>query len=133
MGAQRRLADMPPITGGTSMTAAAVIQLHPKDSVVIARASLVPGIPVAEGVATAERIPSGHKVAVLPVAPGEPVRRAESVGPYSAWPLPGARRGGCDGVVAMRQGVHVFHRGGVRPLRRAHHVLGERECWRVRQ
>ena len=77
MGAQRRLADMPPITGGTSMTAAAVIQLHPKDFVVIARASLVPGIPVPEGVATAERIPSGHKVAVLPVAPGEPVRRAD--------------------------------------------------------
>ena len=79
MGAQRRLADMPPITGGTRMTSAAVIQLHPKDSVVIARASLVPGTPVAEGVAAAERIPPGHKVAVLPVAPGEPVRRADSL------------------------------------------------------
>jgi hypothetical protein len=43
MGAQRRLADMPPATGEARMTSAPVIQLHPKDSVVIARATLLPG------------------------------------------------------------------------------------------
>jgi altronate hydrolase len=61
------------------MTSAAVIQLHPKDSVVIARATLLPGTPVAAGVAAVERIPPGHKVAVVPVAPGEPVRRYNQI------------------------------------------------------
>jgi hypothetical protein len=37
-----------------------VIRLHPDDSVVIARATLLPGTPVADG-AAAERIPAGHK------------------------------------------------------------------------
>jgi arabinonate dehydratase len=52
-----------------------VIRLHPEDSVVIARATLLPGVPVAEGVVASERVPAGHKVAVRPIAPGEPVRR----------------------------------------------------------
>ncbi len=41
-----------------------VIRLHPDDGVVIARATLLPGAPVADGVVAAERIPAGHKVAV---------------------------------------------------------------------
>ncbi|MBV9735523.1 MAG: altronate dehydratase [Acidisphaera sp.] len=53
----------------------AVIRLHPDDGVVIARATLLPGTPVADGVAALERIPAGHKVAVRLHAPGEPVRR----------------------------------------------------------
>jgi altronate hydrolase len=52
-----------------------VIRLHPDDSVVIARATLLPGTPLAEGAAAKERIPAGHKVAVRPMAAGEPVRR----------------------------------------------------------
>ena len=52
-----------------------VIRLHPDDGVVIARATLLPGTPVADGVAATERIPAGHKVAVRPIATGEPVRR----------------------------------------------------------
>jgi len=52
-----------------------VIRLHPDDSVVIARATLLPGTPLAEGVAAKERIPAGHKVAVRPMAASEPVRR----------------------------------------------------------
>ncbi len=52
-----------------------VIRLHPDDSVVIARATLLPGAPVAPGVAAAERIPAGHKVTVRPIAAGEAVRR----------------------------------------------------------
>src|SRR4051812_35357936 len=57
------------------MASPPVIRLHPDDSVVIARATLLPGTPVADGVAVAERIPAGHKVAVRPIAAGEPVRR----------------------------------------------------------
>ena len=52
-----------------------VIRLHPDDSVVIARATLLPGASVADGVVATERIPAGHKVAVRPIAAGEPVRR----------------------------------------------------------
>ncbi|HET7884070.1 MAG TPA: UxaA family hydrolase, partial [Acetobacteraceae bacterium] len=57
------------------MPSPSVIRLHPEDGVVIARATLLPGLEVADGVTTAERIPAGHKVAVRPIAAGEPVRR----------------------------------------------------------
>lgn len=57
------------------MTPSPVIRLHPEDSVVIARATLLPGTPVADGVLAAERIPAGHKVAVRLIAAHEPVRR----------------------------------------------------------
>ncbi len=52
-----------------------VIRLHPDDGVVIARATLLPGTPVAPGVAALDRIPAGHKVAVRAHAAGEPIRR----------------------------------------------------------
>ena len=42
------------------MTPAPVIRLHPDDGVLIARSSLPPGMVVADGVTTAERIPAGH-------------------------------------------------------------------------
>uniref|UniRef100_UPI0011F0E99C UxaA family hydrolase n=1 Tax=Siccirubricoccus phaeus TaxID=2595053 RepID=UPI0011F0E99C len=57
------------------MTQPPVIRLHPEDGVVIARQVLPPGTRVAPGIATAVRIPAGHKVAVVPHAKGEPVRR----------------------------------------------------------
>src|SRR5271169_2152113 len=57
------------------MAAPPVIRLHPGDSVVIARATLLPGTPVADGVAAMERIPAGHKAAVRAIAAGEPIRR----------------------------------------------------------
>lgn len=57
------------------MTISPVIRLHPDDGVLIARASLPPGTVVADGVTTVERIPSGHKVAIKPIAEGEPVIR----------------------------------------------------------
>ena len=52
-----------------------VIRLHPEDGVVIARATLLPGTPVADGVAVIGRIPAGHKVAVRAHATGEAIRR----------------------------------------------------------
>lgn len=57
------------------MAPAPVIRLHSDDSVVIARAVLLPGVEVAQGVTVTERIPPGHKVAVKPIAVGEPVKR----------------------------------------------------------
>src|SRR6201996_2372079 len=57
------------------MTSAPVIRLHPDDGVLIARSSLPPGMEVAPGVTTVERIPAGHKVAIKPIAVGEPIKR----------------------------------------------------------
>ena len=54
------------------MTPPPVIRLHPDDGVLIARSSLPPGMVVADGVTTVERIPAGHKVAIKPIAMGEP-------------------------------------------------------------
>ena len=58
-----------------AMTQPPVIRLHPEDDVVIARQVLPPGTPVGGNVATAARIPAGHKIAVTAHAKGEPVRR----------------------------------------------------------
>lgn len=57
------------------MTPSPVIRLHPDDAVLIARTTLLPGIVVADGVTTTERISAGHKVAIRPIAVGEPIRR----------------------------------------------------------
>src|SRR3954462_5158753 len=57
------------------MTAAPVIRLHPDDGVLIARSSLMPGVEVTKGVTTTERTPAGHKIAIKPIAVGEPIRR----------------------------------------------------------
>ena len=64
-----------------------VIRLHPDDGVVIARATLLPGAPVADGVVAAERIPAGHKVAVRPIAQGEPVRRYGQIIGFASTPI----------------------------------------------
>ncbi len=54
----------------------ATVRLHPADDVVIARHQLVSGMQLADGGITVRGlIPAGHKVAVKPVAQGQPVRR----------------------------------------------------------
>ena len=57
------------------MSAYPVITLRPDDGVVVARGAIEPGTPVADGVAAAERIPAGHKVAVRPHRSGEAVTK----------------------------------------------------------
>ena len=69
------------------MTPAPVIRLHPDDSVLIARASLPPGLVVADGVTTLERIPAGHKVAIKPIAIGEPIRRYGQIIGFATAPI----------------------------------------------
>ena len=68
-----------------------VIRLHPKDAVVIARATLLPGAEVAPGVMAAERIPAGHKVAVRALAEGEAIHRYGQIIGFATRPIaPGA-------------------------------------------
>ena len=57
------------------MSPSPTIRLHPDDAVLIARTTLLPGVEVAPGIVTADRIPAGHKVAIRALAPGEPIRR----------------------------------------------------------
>jgi altronate hydrolase len=66
---------------------AIAIRLHPDDSVAIARATLLPGAPVAAGVAATERIPAGHKVAIRAHAPGEAVRRYGQIIGFATAPI----------------------------------------------
>src|SRR5213592_4443717 len=65
----------------------AVIRLHPDDGVLIARASLPPGTIVADGVTTRDRIPAGHKVAIRPIAIGEPIRRYGQIIGFATAPI----------------------------------------------
>ena len=69
------------------MTPAPVIRLHPDDGVLIARSSLPPGMVVADGVSTIERIPAGHKVAIKPIALGEPIRRYGQIIGFATVPI----------------------------------------------
>jgi altronate hydrolase len=69
------------------MTPPTVIRLHPGDSVVIARTTLLPGAPVANGIAAQDRIPAGHKVAVRPIAQGEEVRRYGQIIGFASRPI----------------------------------------------
>jgi len=64
-----------------------MIRLHPDDSVVIARATLLPGTPVADGVVTSGRIPSGHKVATKPHAVGDAVIRYGQIIGFATQPI----------------------------------------------
>src|SRR5437016_8959782 len=69
------------------MAPAPVIRLHPDDGVLIARSSLPPGMVVAEGVTTTERIPAGHKVATRAIAVGEPIRRYGQIIGFATAPI----------------------------------------------
>jgi altronate hydrolase len=56
-----------------------VIRLHAADNVVIARATLLPGAPVADGLTATQRIPPGHKVSVRPIQQDEPVLKYNQI------------------------------------------------------
>lgn len=60
----------PAVTGG-----APVLGLHEDDNILVALADIPAEAEVADGVRAAERIPSGHKIALRRIAQGEPVFR----------------------------------------------------------
>jgi altronate hydrolase len=64
-----------------------VIRLHADDGVLIARSTLLEGAAVAPGVVTSQRIPAGHKVAIRPIAVGEPVRRYGQIIGFATQPI----------------------------------------------
>jgi len=66
----------------------AVIRLHPADNVAVAVRRLPAGAAVADDVAACEPIPSGHKIAVAPIAIGEEVRRYGQVIGAATQPIP---------------------------------------------
>ncbi|AWK89585.1 UxaA family hydrolase [Azospirillum thermophilum] len=60
--------------------ASLTIRLHPADNVVVAGADLLPGTRLpGTDVACGTTVPAGHKVAVQPIAAGEPVRKYNQV------------------------------------------------------
>ena len=69
------------------MAASATIRLHPDDGVLIARAAILPGVEVAPGVVTSERIPAGHKVAIRPIAVGAEIRRYGQIIGFATQPI----------------------------------------------
>jgi len=69
------------------MPVSPTIRLHPDDAVLIARTTLLPGIAVADGIVTSERIPAGHKVAIRPIATGEPIRRYGQIIGFATQPI----------------------------------------------
>ena len=75
------------------------IRLHPDDSVLIARSTLMENIEVAPGVATTQRIPAGHKVAIRPIASGQPIHRYGQIIGFATQPI------------APGQHVHVHNCG----------------------
>jgi len=66
---------------------AVVIRLHPDDTVVIARSSLLPGVSVGDNAVTSGRIMAGHKVAVRSHQPGDAVRRYGQIIGFATKPI----------------------------------------------
>ena len=71
----------------SASTPSPVIRLHQDDMVLIARAAILPGVEVAPGVITVDRIPAGHKVAVRPIATGEAIRRYGQIIGFATTPI----------------------------------------------
>ena len=69
------------------MTMIQTIRLHDNDAVLIARSTLMEGIEVAPGVATTQRIPAGHKVAIRPIAVGQPIHRYGQIIGFATQPI----------------------------------------------
>src|SRR5271168_3523861 len=67
---------VPAPQGSAPLMPSLAIRLNPTDNVVVARADLLPGTKLDDyGVTCRTHVPAGHKMAIAPVAPGEPVRR----------------------------------------------------------
>jgi altronate hydrolase len=56
-----------------------IIRLHEADNVVVARATLLPGTPVGDGINATQRVPPGHKAAVRRIEDGESARKYNQI------------------------------------------------------
>lgn len=73
------------------MGQARILVMHPDDNVALCLDPLAAGDAVAESVVAAEAVPSGHKIALRPLAPGEAVRKyGQVIGLASTAIAPGA-------------------------------------------
>ncbi len=67
------------------------IRMHPLDNVCVALRKIEPGEVVGDGVAVADRVPSGHKIALRAIRPGEAVLKyGQLIGVATAPIAPGA-------------------------------------------
>jgi altronate hydrolase len=88
----------------TATSDARIIRLHPSDNLVVAVDDLEKGAR-AEGVTATGRIPPGHKMAVVPVAVGEPIRKFGQIIGFATKPIaPG------DWIHEHNVGMHDFQR-----------------------
>lgn len=67
----------------TAATAPRAIRLHASDNVLVAVDPILPGVGV-EGVTVSGRVGRGHKLAIRPIAAGEPVRKFGQVIGFAA-------------------------------------------------
>ncbi|AUX68908.1 galactonate dehydratase [Porphyrobacter sp. HT-58-2] len=73
------------------MGQARILAMHPDDNVALCLDPVAAGDALAGGVIAAETVPSGHKIALRPIAPGEAVRKyGQVIGLASAAIAPGA-------------------------------------------
>jgi altronate hydrolase len=68
------------------MSSPRTIRLSPDDNVVIAVDQITPGA-TAAGVAAGERVPRGHKMAIVAIAEGEPVRKYGQIIGFASKPI----------------------------------------------
>jgi altronate hydrolase len=66
---------------------ARTLRLSAEDNVVVATEKAEPGATVAPGVAARQRIPFGHKVAVVPIGQGQPVRKFGQIIGFASKPI----------------------------------------------
>src|SRR5262245_58408038 len=86
------------------MSAPRTIRLSPEDNVVVAVDQIVAGA-AAAGVTARERVPRGHKMAVVAINEGEPVRKYGQTIGFASKPIaPG------DWVHEQNVGLHDFAR-----------------------
>src|SRR5690349_4798895 len=62
------------------------IRLSPDDNVVIAVDQITPGAAAVGAIAT-ERVPRGHKMPIVPIAEGEPVRKYGQIIGFASKPI----------------------------------------------
>src|SRR5947209_6312115 len=87
--ATQRIELTPPRSGSAALNEVAV-HLHPEDQVAVARVALAPGLALTlpDGTVVVRRsIPPGHKVALVDVATGDPVRRYGQVIGFATTPI----------------------------------------------